>query len=588
LDYFCPKIKHSPTYYPMKSRLIFKKPRLVIILVMVVIVSFGFINLRDKEFEIAKNLDIFYSLFRELNLFYVDDTKPEKLIESAVDGMLNSLDPYTTYIPEKDMDDFKFMTTGEYGGIGALIRRGGNYALVSEPYENFPAQIAGLKAGDTILSIEGVSTKGKEISAVSEMLKGTPNTVIKVQIRRIGEKGILEKSLTRQKITIPNVPYFGLAAKNTGYIRLTNFTKDAGKETKEALKSLKEAGATSIILDLRGNPGGLLIESVYVANLFVGKGIEIVSTKGKVKQWDNVYKTSSMPVDSAIPLVVLVNRGSASASEIVAGALQDLDRAVIIGQRTFGKGLVQTTRPLSYNAQLKVTTAKYYIPSGRCIQAVDYSSRNEDGSVGYIPDSLIREFHTKNGRKVYDGGGVIPDFSVPQEQLSNIAISLYSKNLIFDYATIFTAQRNNQFSDVVDLKPNDDGYERFLNFLSNKSYDYSTESDERLNELIKVAKREKYYQGSENEFEALKNKLAHDKIKDLRTFRNEIELLLYEEIASRYFYQKGRIQASLYNDPELNKALEVIQNPSLYSSVLQASFHNPTSSKNGMRGTDNN
>jgi carboxyl-terminal processing protease len=572
----------------MKSKLIFKKPRLVIILTLVVIVSFGFITLRDKEFEIAKNMDIFFSLFRELNLFYVDDTKPEKLIESAIDGMLNSLDPYTTYISEKDMDDFKFMTTGEYGGIGALIRKGGNYTLISEPYENFPAQMAGLKAGDTILSIDGVSTKGKDIAAVSEMLKGTPNTVIKVQIKRLGEKGILEKSLTRQNITIPNVPYFGLVAKNTGYIRLANFTKDVGKETKEALKSLKNAGATAIILDMRGNPGGLLIESVYVANLFVGKGVEIVSTRGKVKQWDNVYKTTSLPVDSVIPLVVLVNRGSASASEIVAGALQDLDRAVIVGQRTFGKGLVQTTRPLSYNTQLKVTTAKYYIPSGRCIQAVDYSNRNEDGSVGYIPDSLIREFLTKNGRKVYDGGGIIPDFSVPQEQLSNITISLYSKNLIFDYATNFAAQHNNQFAKVDDLKPTDAGYEQFLNFLSTKSYDYATESDDQLNELIKVAKREKYYQGAENEFEALKHKLAHDKIKDLNTFRNEIEQLLYEEIASRYFYQKGRIQASLYNDPELNKALKVIQDPHLYSSVLQASFQNQTTSKNGMRESDDN
>jgi carboxyl-terminal processing protease len=572
----------------MKSRFKFKKARLSIILVLVVIVSFGFATLKDKEFEISKNLEIFFSLFRELTLFYVDDTKPEKLIESAVDGMLTSLDPYTTYIPEKDMDDFKFMTTGEYGGIGALIRKGGHYALVSEPYENFPAQMAGLKAGDTILSIDGISTKGKDIAAVSEMLKGTPNTVLKVQIKRSGEKGILEKSLTRQKITIPNVPYYGLIAENTGYIRLSNFTKDAGKETKEALKSLKDAGATSIILDLRGNPGGLLIESVNVSNLFVGKDIEIVSTKGKVKQWDNVYKTTTLPVDTVIPLVVMVNRGSASASEIVAGALQDLDRAVIIGQRTFGKGLVQTTRPLSYNAQLKVTTAKYYIPSGRCIQAVDYSNRNEDGSVGYIPDSLIREFLTKNGRKVYDGGGIAPDFAVPQEQLSNIAISLYTKNLIFDYATNFTVNHNNLFSKVDELKPTDDGYEQFLSFLNNKSYDYTTESEDQLDELIKVAEREKYYQSAENEFEALKHKLAHDKLKDLRTFRKEIELLLYEEIASRYFYQKGRIQASLYNDPELDKALEVIQDPHLYTSVLQASFNNPTTAKRGMRGSVGN
>jgi carboxyl-terminal processing protease len=560
-------MKHDPIIIPMKVKFNLKKTRLIVVLALIVILSAGFVTLRDKEFEVVKNLQIFYSLFSELNRFYVDDTKPDKLIKSAIDGMLTSLDPYTTYIPEEEMEDFNFMTTGEYGGIGALIRKGGNYAMVSEPYENFPAQQAGLLAGDTICSIDGISTRGKEISAVSEMLKGTPNTTLKLKIKRIGTPGILEKSLTRRKITIPNVPYYGFVSEKIGYIRLTNFTKDAGTETGDALKALKKQGATAVILDLRGNPGGLLVESVNVSNLFIPKGREIVNTRGKVKQWDNVYTTTEQPIDTLMPMAVLVNRGSASASEIVAGALQDLDRAVIVGQRTFGKGLVQTTRPLDYNAQLKVTTAKYYIPSGRCIQAVDYTHRNEDGSVGIIPDSLIREFSTHSGRKVYDGGGIAPDIAIEPEKISNIAVSLYTKNLIFDYATLF-AQSHPAVKDIGKLNPDDEEYDRFLTFLKDKNYDYTTESDDQLDELIKVAKQEKYFEGAREEFDILKGKLAHDKAKDLHTYKSEISLLLYQEIANRYFYQKGRIQAALSKDNELDKAVEVLKNAQKYADLL--------------------
>ncbi len=350
--------------------------------------------------------------------------------------------------------------------------------------------------------------------------------------------------------------------------------KMPGVETGNALKALKSQGATSVILDLRGNPGGLLMESVNVCNLFIGKGEEIVSTRGKVKQWDNVYNTTASPVDTVMPIVVLVNRGSASASEIVAGALQDLDRALIIGQRTFGKGLVQTTRPLSYNAQLKVTTAKYYIPSGRCIQALDYTHRNEDGSVGIIPDSLIREYSTQNGRKVYDGGGISPDVPVEQEQIANIAVSLYSKNLIFDYATLYFLSHPQAVPAWKHLKITDAEYAKFLEYIKDKNYDYTTESDDELEELIKTAKQEKYYDRASSEFDALKVKLAHDKEKDLQTFSNEIKLLLYEEIASRYFYQKGRIQASLYEDMDIKKAVEVLQTPKEYGTLIQKSpFH---------------
>ncbi len=541
---------------------------MIVIISLAVVMSVGFVTLQDKEFEIVKNLEIFHSLFNELNQFYVDDTKPDKLIKTAIDGMLNSLDPYTTYIPEEEMEDFNFMTTGEYGGIGALIRKAGEFAIVSEPYESFPAQQAGLQAGDTILSIDGVSTRGKEISSVSEMLKGTPSTTLKLKIKRPGTTGILEKSLTRRKITIPNVPYYGIVSGKIGYIRLTNFTKDAGIETTAALKELKKQGATAMILDLRGNPGGLLLESVNISNIFIGKGQEIVSTRGKVKQWDNVYTTHSAPVDTVMPLVVLVNRGSASASEIVAGALQDLDRAAIIGQRTFGKGLVQTTRSLNYNTQLKVTTAKYYIPSGRCIQAVDYSNRNPDGSVGIIPDSLIREFTTRNGRKVFDGGGIAPDIALEPEEISNIAVSLYAKNLLFDYATRFVVDHPAPPASLEQLSPAEDEYARFLSFLSDKDYDYTTKSDDKLEELIKTAKQEKYFNVASDEFTALKSKLAHDKAKDLQTFKKEISQLLFQELANRYYYQKGRIRASLSDDPELKKAVELLNNPGEYSTLL--------------------
>ncbi|MBP1669531.1 MAG: C-terminal processing peptidase, partial [Bacteroidetes bacterium] len=373
--------------------------------------------------------------------------------------------------------------------------------------------------------------------------------------------------LIREQITIPNIPYYGLIKDRIGYIRLTGFTKSAGDETHTALKQLIHEGAGSVIIDLRGNPGGLLIESVNVTNLFVEKGKEIVSTRGRVKQWDAVYKTGNSPVDTAIPVVVLVNRASASASEIVAGALQDLDRAVIVGQKTFGKGLVQTTRPLSYDAQLKVTTAKYYIPSGRCIQAVDYSNRNEDGSVGVIPDSLIREFTTRNGRKVYDGGGISPDVPVDPEPPGNITISLYTKNLIFDYATKYAATHAT-FDSVGNMSFSDAEYTDFLAFISTQNYDYITESDDKLTELIGIARSEKYYEGAEKEFDALKKKLAHDKEKDLQTFKDEIKALLVEEIAGRYYYQKGKARASLIHDEAFDKAVEICEDGELYRSLL--------------------
>jgi carboxyl-terminal processing protease len=546
----------------------FKRSLLISGFLIVILSTIGFISLKDKEFEILKNLDIYYSLFRELNLFYVDETSPEKLISKSIDGMLISLDPYTQYIPESKAEEYRFQTTGEYGGIGALIRKTSDYVIIAEPYENSPAVRAGLKAGDLLLEIDGKNTKDQQINDISDLLKGSPGTEILLTVKRPLTNKLFHKKIIREQIVIPNVPYFGMLTNDIGYIRLANFTPNASNEVKDALEYLKiRRGAKSLILDIRGNPGGLLIEAVNICGLFVVKGQEIVSTKGKVKQFDNVYLTTNNPIDKEIPLIVLVNRSSASASEIVAGSLQDLDRAVLIGQRTFGKGLVQTTRQLSYNAQLKVTTAKYYIPSGRCIQALDYSHRNEDGSVGFIPDSLITEFKTKNGRKVYNGGGIQPDIKVEPEVISNISYSLYSKNLIFDYATEYNS-KHDSIENPKKFKLTDNEFEDFIKFIKDKSFDYETESETKLDELITTAKKEKYFDLSLNEFIALKSKLSHNKDKDLQTFKEEIKDLISEEIVSRYYFQKGRIEYSLISDNLINKAIELLNDSTQLGKIL--------------------
>jgi carboxyl-terminal processing protease len=540
----------------------------ILITSLVIISTVGFVSFDDDNFQIIKNLDIYNTLFRELNMYYVDEVDVSDLVKTSIDEMLSSLDPYTVYIPESDIEDFKFMTTGQYGGIGALIRTKGDYVIITDPYEGFPAFNAGVKAGDKIIKIDDKSVKGKNSKQISELLKGSPNTEIKLTIERLNSKKPITIKLKREKIKINSVAYSGMLNEHIGYIRLSSFTRGCSKEIKKAFNKLKKDNELEgLVFDLRGNPGGLLMEAIETANLFIEKDQEIVSTKGKVEQWNSVYKAPNTPIDLDIPITVLVNSGSASASEIVSGAIQDLDRGVIIGTRTFGKGLVQSTRDLSYNTKLKLTTAKYYIPSGRCIQALDYTHRNEDGSVGRVPDSLISEFKTKAGRIVYDGGGIMPDIKVTSKKYSKITSSLYTKNLFFDYATYFQ-YKYDTIASVDKFNITDDIYNDFVAFLSDKKYDYTLESEKKLDELEEAIKTDKYDNRISTEIEDLRKKLSHDKSKDLLLFKDEIKELLKDEIVGRYYYQKGRAQAALSTDSTVFKAISILQNREEYNKIL--------------------
>ncbi len=529
------------------------------------ILSYSFV---DNYFEVSKNLDIFATLFRELNIYYVDETNPGDLMKKGIDDMLASLDPYTNYIPESEIEDYRYMTTGQYGGVGALIRQQGDYVVISEPYEGFPAQKADLRAGDKILKINDIDAKGKKTDDISKILKGQPSSTIKLLVEREGEKKPLEKIVNREEIKINSVSYTGMITPNIGYIKLTGFTENAAEEVKQALLDLKKnPDLKSIVFDLRGNPGGLLKEAIDIVNIFESKGTEIVSTRGKVKDWDKVHKALNEPVDLNIPMTILVDRGSASASEIVSGALQDLDRGVVIGQRSYGKGLVQQTRPLSYNAQLKVTVAKYYIPSGRCIQALDYSHRNEDGSVDRVADSLISAFKTKNGRIVYDGGGITPDLPIDVRKYSNILASLVTKNLIFDYATKYRVTHAT-LAPARDFKLTDAEYDDFVAFLNGKEYDYTTKTEKTLEDLKASAKADNSLDAISADIDALKTKITHNKKDDLIKYKAEIKEFLEEEIASRYYFQNGRLEASMKDDDELMAAIALLNDNARYNKIL--------------------
>lgn len=518
----------------------------------------------ERYFDIAKSLDIFATLFKEVNAYYVDDVDPRKLISTGINGMLESLDPYTDYIPEEDIEAFSIQTTGQYAGIGALIGVVNKKIVVTNPYEGFPAYNAGVKVGDEIISVDGKNVQGKATSETSALLKGKPKTEVELVIRREGKKEDLHLKIVRDKIKVTNVVYQGITDGDIGYIKLDDFTPGAGKEVGEAVIKLKEKGAKKIILDLRDNPGGLLFEAVNIVNVFIPKGLEVVATKGKVQEWNKSYVTLNNPVDTEIPLAVLTSYGSASASEIVAGALQDYDRAILIGQKTFGKGLVQTTRQLAYNAQLKVTTAKYYIPSGRCIQALDYTHRKKDGTVEKFADSLKVEFKTKGGRKVFDGGGLDPDVAIKNESLGSVTEELITSGFVFEYANRYCGEHQEVPATMRNFKLTDTEYTKFLAWLKDKNFKYSTELEKQTEKLIEAAKSERHYDELQIQLNALKTKIDQNHASDFMRFKDEISRILEGEIAFHYRLTAGQSEISLDKEPEIVQARKILSEPAAY------------------------
>lgn len=518
-------------------------------------------------FEVSKNLDIFSSLYRVLNESYVDETKPGQLMKTAIDAMLESLDPYTNYITENDIEDFKYMTTGEYGGVGALVTDIDGKIVVVDPYEGFSAHRAGIRAGDEIVEVNGQSVKGKKSDDVRPLLKGNAGSPLKLKVVHAGQTIPTEITLMREEIKISAVPFSTMLNENTGYIKLTSFTENCSVLVKDAFLKLKEKNCKSLIFDLRDNPGGLLNEAVNIVNFFVDKGKEVVYTKGKISDWERTYVAVNSPIDTQMPIVVLINENSASAAEIVAGSLQDFDRAVLIGSRSYGKGLVQQTRPLLYNTQLKVTVAKYYIPSGRCVQALDYGHRDEEGRVDKVPDSLITAFKTKGGRIVYDGAGILPDVKTQEHKLSNITLALLNKNLIFNYATQYTL-KHDKIAPVKDFQISESDYNEFIAFIKDKDYSYKTETELVMEELKKEAENEKYYTNIKTEYENLGAKINADKKDDLIKNKEEIKQFIEEEIASRYYFQMGRLGQGVKADKDIKVAVEVLSNDAKLKSVL--------------------
>lgn len=525
---------------------------------------------RSEKAAISRNLDIFNSLYKELQVFYVDTIDAEKSINTAINAMLNDIDPYTVYIPAKEQDDFLTLSTGEYGGIGSYIFERNNNVYISEPYENSPAHQAGLRAGDMIMSIDNDTVTGWKSSKVSERLKGQAGTPLRVTVKRpYVTDSIVTVNIVRRKIQMPAVPYYGVVKDNIGYIYLTSFTDKAAKEVRDALVALKkDPRVKSIVLDLQGNGGGLLESAIKIVGLFVPKNTEVLRTRGKGVLNEKVYKTTSSPIDTEIPLAVLIDGGSASSAEIVAGALQDLDRAVIVGSRSFGKGLVQSTRQLPYDGMLKVTVAKYYIPSGRLIQAIDYSHRNPDGSVARIPDSLTTVYKTANGREVRDGGGITPDVKIEYPEVNRLTYNIVRDNWAFDYATRFAAM-NPAICQVENFEITDSIYSDFKKFLDPSKFKYDKVCETMLADLKKAAKTEGYMNDSVKvQFDALEQMLKHDLNKDLDSNRAAISEILSNEIVKRYYFQRGQVINNLKYDPAMKRAAEVLGNPDEYKKIL--------------------
>lgn len=529
----------------------------------------GFKSGDSRNFQIAKNLDIFNSIVKELDMFYVDTLDPNKTIREGIDAMLYSLDPYTEYYPEDDQSELEQMLKNSYGGIGSIITWNAKLkrSMIAEPYEHMPAAEVGLKAGDVLMEIDGKDLAGKNNQEVSEMLRGQVGTSFKLKVQRPGTKKPMEFDIVRRSIQLPIIPYYTMLDNNIGYINLSTFSGNPSKEFKQAFLDLKKQGITSLVIDLRNNPGGLLDEAIDIANFFLPRGKTLVTTKGKIKQASNTYKTLREPLDLEIPLAVLVNGGTASSSEILAGSLQDLDRAVIIGNRTFGKGLVQTTRPLPYGGAMKLTTSKYYIPSGRCVQAIDYKHRNEDGSVGRIPDSLTTVFHTAIGREVRDGGGVTPDIAVKQEKLPNILFYLVNDNLIFNYATEYCL-KHASIPAPEQFTVTDADYADFKALVKSADFKYDQQTEKMLKSLKEMAEFEGYLTDAAEEFKALEQKLSHNLDRDLDHFSKEIKNMIAVEIIKRYYYQRGSIIEQLKDDDDLKEAVKVLTAPAKYKEVL--------------------
>ncbi len=552
-----------------KLKNVFNKHKKVVLVIAITGLLFISARQSSQNFELTKNLDIFANLYKELFINYVDEITPAELIGSAIDGMLEALDPYTTFIPESEIEDYRFMTTGQYGGIGALIHYRENKAVISEPYKGFPAYNAGIVAGDIILEINNRSTSGLTMDDIRTLLHGQPGSEVELKIKRYGYDEPLKKTLEREIIKVDNIRYYGVIDENAGYIRLSGFTHGASNDFRDAFSELKEKGIESLIIDLRGNGGGLLNEAVNIVNLFVEKDKIVVETKGRIPERNTVHKTQRSPVDTEIPLIVLVDRASASASEIVAGAIQDFDRGVVIGERTFGKGLVQNIVSLAYNTQLKVTIAKYYIPSGRCIQAIDYAKRNEDGSVAEIPDSLKIAHKTKGGRKVYDGGGIEPDIETKAFSPANITIALLSQHFIFDFASRFFHE-NEEISRPDEFYISDNIYNNFISFIEERSFSYQTSTEKQVEQIIEATKEDEYFYLLEDYILTLKNEVEKTKEKDIFIHAEEIKKLLRSEIVSRYYHASGRIQTSLRDDEDVLKAIKVLEEGEMYSSILTA------------------
>lgn len=542
--------------------------------VLVAVAFFSFKSGDDRNFQIAKNLDTFNSIVKELDMFYVDTLDPNKTVREGIDYMLSSLDPYTEYYPEDDQTELQQMLNASFGGIGSLITYNQKLkrSMIAEPFEGTPAAKVGLKAGDILMEIDGKDLAGKNNQEVSQMLRGAVGTSFKLKVERPDEKGgtrPLEFDIVRQTIQTPMIPYDTIFNKNVGYINLSTFSGTPSKDFKKTFLKLKKEGITSLVIDLRGNGGGRLEEAVEIANFFLPRGKVIVTTKGKTKQASNTYKTLREPLDLDIPITVLVNGATASASEILSGAFQDFDRAVIVGSRTFGKGLVQTTRPLPYGGVMKLTTSKYYIPSGRCVQAIDYKHRNEDGSVGTIPDSLTTVFHTAAGREVRDGGGVMPDIEVKQEKLPNILFYLVRDNLIFDYATQYCL-KHPSIPSPQEFKVTDADYNDFKAMVKKADFKYDQQSEKIMKTLKEAAKFEGYLDEASEEIKALEKKLTHNLDRDLDYFSKDIRSMIADEIIKRYYYTRGGIIQQLKDDDGLQAALKILADPVKYKETLSA------------------